>query len=37
MDLEREVSFSDWKRVLDAVTGLDGEVRSRYRWAIGGI
>ena len=35
MDLERAVSFPDWKRVLEAETGLDGAVRSRYRWAIG--
>lgn len=35
MDLERAVSFPDWKRVLEAETGLDRAVRSRYRWAIG--
>lgn len=35
MDLVRAVSFPDWKRVLEAETGLDGAVRSRYRWAIG--
>ncbi len=35
MDLKMTVSFLDWKRVLEAETGLDRAVRSRYRWAIG--
>lgn len=35
MDLEKAVSFPDWKSVLAGDPDLAGAVRSRYRWAIG--